>query len=355
MRFEYKLLLLSALVWLLAPALGHSEEKKDPYLRDDDISRTSVSVDTRLNAQGLYVYLYDLQMPASNTGQLRSFVLDIGCAEKVDLRGFDPADFPSDADRSFSRDGRHVPVAIDAPWGQSGMFGIGEGNAVHWGVVGEPGTEKRGLQLISPYPPGAREYQLVPNMRFREEEYDYSGLEEDDETVPWTDEMTVAGMTAGPACPGEEYPDGIPGETRFPGSAFAGQTDPLNELLTYSVPLRDQFHLPAGSRELELRIHYGETIDPKTFRVTPEKRGLRRLFNPVPGSSETVRLPLEPGKNRIELQVQAGFTPPGRQAAAARPVARRGGVAMDRDVFVVRVDAENGNPGKGANKRQVGQ
>ncbi|WP_018231199.1 hypothetical protein [Thioalkalivibrio thiocyanodenitrificans] len=175
-------------------------------------------------------------------------------------------------------------------------------------------------------------------MRYREHEYDYSDLDHD-EDVPWTDDFTVTGITTGPACPGEEYPDdGTEPDVRFPGSPFRGQPDQLNELLTYSAPLRDQFHVEAGTHEFEMTIHYHETIDPRSFRVTPERNQLRRLFNPRPGTSETVRIPLEPGKNRIELQVQSQFTPPGRATTPPRETRGREGVSLDRDVFVIRVD-----------------
>lgn len=191
-------------------------------------------------------------------------------------------------------------------------------------------------------------------MRYREEEWDYSGLEEDDDAVPWTADFTVTGITTGPACPGEEYPDdgGGGGEARFPGSLFAGESELINELLTYSAPLVDQFHLTAGTHELEMTIHYHEDIDPRTFRVTPEKQQLRRLFNPRPGTSETVRLPLDPGKNRLQLQVQSRFVPPGQSDRPAREVRGRDGVSLDKDVFVIRVPTADPGSVKG---RQAAQ
>lgn len=336
-------------------------DKKDPYLRDDDISRTTVSVEVGRNELGLFVYKYDLIMPAENTGAVGTFELDISCDEIVDSAGFDPRDFPSDASSSVSVDHRHVPVAIDAPWGQSGMFGISEGNAVHWGVVGKPGTSKLGLQLISLYPPGAREYRLVPNMRYREDEYDYSGVAEDDDTVPWTDDFTITGTTTGPACPGEEYPGGgdDDGDKRFPGTRFRGESVESNELLTYSTPLRDHLHVPAGTKELEMIIYYHEAIDPRTFQVTPNNNHWRKLFKPKPGTSETVRIPLENGKNRIQLQVQGTFEPQRRKSKPTKneqghkgqpPKHDQGSelVSKDRDVFVIRVARDEVPPGKGS-------
>jgi hypothetical protein len=313
----------------------YAETLKDPHLRDDDISLTRVSVDVDINAHGHYVYTYDLHMPSENTGMVRTFVLDISCANQMDSRGFDPQHYLSDV-RISSRDGRHVPVAVDAPYGQAASFSISVANAVRWLLGARPGESAVGLQLVSPYPPGARQYSLIPSMVYRHDEYDYSDTDMDT-GVPWEDDFTVTAITTGPACPGEEYPDNGDDAPRFLGSPFPGQPELNNALLSYSAPLRDQFHVDAGVRELEMTIHYHEDIDPRTFVVTPEKNLLRRLFNPRPGGSETVRIPLEPGKNRIELQVQTAFTPPGQGETPPREARGRGGVAMDRDVFVIRV------------------
>ncbi|QKT02797.1 hypothetical protein HUS23_02710 [Ectothiorhodospiraceae bacterium 2226] len=343
---------------LLGASVINAAERKDPRLRDDDISPTTISVDVTRNAHGHYAYTYDLLMPESNTGQVNGFVLAIGCTEAVDARGFDPSDYPSDSKGNFSRDGWHVPVAIDAPKDASRDFAISETNWVHWGVYARPGASRLGLQLISPYPPGPREYRLVPSINYNWNEWDYSDVDEETPDVPWIDDMTVAGITAGPACPGEEYPDdgggNGPGDgSRFAGSPFSSQHELRNDLLTYSAPLRDQFHVPAGTRELELIIHYHEAIDPRTFRVTPMQGQARRLFNPQPGSSETVRIPLQPGKNRIELQVQEAFLPPGQRDSSETASNRgRGGVAMDRDVFVIRVGTAESAPGRGLGRTE---
>ena len=327
--------------WVVA--VEAAEPLKDPRLRDENISTTTVTVDVSRNAAGHYVYTYDIDAPISNLGKILTFGVDISCETKPDARGFDASDYPRDpalrAIRNFSQDGKHVPVAVDAPAGQAAIVTIAVHNGVGWAVGVEPGDVSRGLTIISPYPPGPRVYTLIPSIRYKEEQWDYSDVAEDDPEVSWLDDWIVTGITTGPACPGEEYPDdGTEPDARFPGSPFRGQPEQLNELLTYSAPLRDQFHVEAGTRELEMTIHYHETIDPRSFRVTPERNQLRRLFNPRPRTSETVRIPLEPGKNRIELQVQTAFTPPGQGETPPREAHGRGGVAMDRDVFVIRVD-----------------
>ena len=343
------IVLMLAFVAVLAHAEQASEPLKDPRMRDENISATEVVSEVSVNAEGHFVYTYDIRSSLANSGEILSFVIDIGCEQAADSQGFNPGDYPSDADPNYSEDGKHIPVAVDAPWGQAAAYGVGMKNTVSWLVVIKPGEERTGLMLISPYPPGSRAYELTPSVRYNEEQWDYSEVEEDDPEVPWMPDWTVTGMTTGPACPGEEDPDDGEPDARFDGSLFAGQSEELNKLLTYSQPLRDQFHVEEGTREIEMTIHYSEDIDRRTFRVTPERNKLRRLFNPRPGTSETVRIPLDPGKNRIELQVQTGFVPPGQGERPPREVQGRGGVSMDRDVFVIRVPSTN-NSGKGRKK-----
>ena len=344
MKTRIATLLFYLSVWMVAVGAA---ELKDPRLRDEDLSGTVVSVEVTRNAMGMYVYTYHVESPPTNTGRILQFILDIGCDGVVDPKGFDAGDYPSDADPSLSEDGKHVPVAIDAPFGQAAAFGIGLRNNVDWELAANPGQARRGLTLVSPYPPGARTYRVIPSIRYGEEQWDYSDVMEDDPEVPWIDDWTVTGLTTGPACPGEEYPDNGDDAPRFLGSPFPGQRELNNALLSYSAPLRDQFHVEPGTRELEMTIHYHEDIDPRTFVVTPEKNLLRRLFNPQPGGQETVRIPLEPGKNRIELQVKSQFTPPGRGTTPPREIRGREGVGLDRDVFVIRVPDDATAPGKG--------
>lgn len=343
-------LILVCVLWGGYPV--YAQDLKDPFSRDDDLTHTTVTVAVEYNSHGHYVYTYNIEMPADNTGAVGIFSVDISCAREVDTKGFVAEQYPSAADRSFSRDSQHVPVVVNAPYGQSFSYGIAEGNSVHWGMNSKPDDLRRGLTLVSPYPPGSRQYRLIPNMRYRESEYDYSGLDHDDE-VPWTEDFTVTGLTIGPACPGEEYPEEGEPSPHFDGTLFPGQDKELNGLLSYSEPLRDQFHLEAGSRELVMTIHYREDIDPKTFRVTPNHLKQGKLFNPKPGSSETVRIPVGSGMNRIQLQAKSRFTAPDEGYVPGRVVLGPWGPDLDIDVFVVRVPvAEGVAPGKGQGKGQ---
>lgn len=350
-----------ALLTLSTIGSGAIAELKDPYSRDDDISHAVVSVDVQVRSDGQYVYEYEVHSPELNTGYVSALIIDISCDDSLSPPGFNPdtetfdpsAGLPS----SFSPDGKHVPAIIEAEWGQAGITGIQADNRASWGVTLEPGQSATGLRMISPNGPGSRMYTLNSSEDYKWGEYDYDSVAwgtDATDTLPWGDDWTVTGMTTGPACPGEEYPDNGGGDdgTRFPGALFAGETDELNQLLTYSRPLQDQLHQADGARELEMVIHYHADIDPKTFVVTPQRHGISKLFHPAPGTSETVRLPLDAGKNRIELQVKRNSTPPGKSGQRPTDPAARGGVNLDKDVFVVRVPADTASPrqGKGSNK-----
>ena len=345
----------------LVSACPATAELKDPYTRDDDLSYSIVNVETQVRSDGQYLYSYEVHSPELNTGYILSFAIDLSCDAPLASPGFNPeqeefdpsAGFPD----SYSTDGNHVPVLVEADWGQAAGKDIRADNHVDWAVTLEPGQSSTGLRLISPYPPGARTYVLAASETYKWEEYDYDSVAwgaDATDALPWSDDWTVTGMTTGPACPGEEYPDNGGGDdgTRFPGALFEGETDELNQLLTYSEPLQDQFHSADGARELEMVIHYHADIDPKTFVVTPQRHGIGKLFHPVPGTSETVRLPLDAGKNRIELQVKRSTMPPGKSGQRPPGPAAHRGVNMDKDVFVVRVPVDTTSPGqgKGSNK-----
>jgi len=171
---------------------------------------------------------------------------------------------------------------------------------------------------------------------------------DEDPSVPWTADFTVSGITRGPACPGEEEFVEPP---RFPGTLYPNESEAVNAVLTYSEPLRDRFHADTGTMSLTLTIHYAEEIDPKSFRVLPAKHNLQRFFNPEPGASETVVLPLEEGKNKIQLQAKAKSLPRTKRKEGGMYGGR--GPDMDQDDFEVRVGTSGG--GKSASNKAGGK
>lgn len=332
--------------------VSNAVELKDPYTRDDDISATNIESSATMNAEGLYVYTYDVVASSQNTGSVLQLDIDVSCDEIPDARGFSASDFESVAFSALSEDDKYVPVAVYVPYGQAARGGVSQSNAVTWLLALNPGESSTGLKLVSPYPPGDRAYVLRPSEAYRHAEYDYSGVDEtgdDDGTseVPGVDDWSVRGVTVGPACPGEEYPPGGGGD-KFAGSDKGGESDQQNSLLTYSAPLRDQMHTEGGVASVIMTIHYSSDIDPKSFKVTPERNGLKSIFHPVAGGSETVEIPLDAGVNRIKLQVGSVSVPPGHQSIPASEATKAKSPQHDQDVFVFRVpdDMGKGRPSK---------
>lgn len=192
---------------ILMPAVTFAGELKDPFLRDDDISGTQVEVEVSVDPAGNYVYTYDISSPDTNTGYILSFDLDVTCDEVVDQKGFSPADYQTDRTSNRSEEIPHVPVAIDAPYGQAGSPALTAASLASWMLAMNPGGEALGLTVVSPYPPGDRAYRLVPSPNYKWDEYDYEAAfaSDDRESLPWIEDWTVSRITTGPACPGDEH------------------------------------------------------------------------------------------------------------------------------------------------------
>jgi len=92
-----------------------------------------------------------------------------------------------------------------------------------------------------------------------------------------------------------------------------GQRPPdVNAFLRYANPLQARTDLPAGTTTFDVVIYYGDTIDPATFQATLNGAPLGG-FTPIPGTHETVTIPLGPGRNVLLLEVQ-GVRNDGRTA-----------------------------------------
>lgn len=78
----------------------------------------------------------------------------------------------------------------------------------------------------------------------------------------------------------------------------------VNAFLGYHQPQEATTTLVNGITSFDLQIYYGGTIDPATFTATLNKKDIRPLFEPSPGSRQFVTLPLESGRNVLELSVE---------------------------------------------------
>lgn len=318
---------------------AYAEALRDPRLRDEDLSYSTVSVHVVQRQDGFYEYTYDIVNPAENRGAIADFMMDVSCDLDFGQITFPEPRYPFDRG-SFSDPSQHVPVQPYGVTGSTTIQSVTVFNWVSWGMNMGPGRTAKGLRLLSPAPPGPRAYKLVPSVDI--EGWDYASYGEDDPTVPWIEDWTVTGTITGPACalaPPDE-------PVRFPGTANGPSTD--NELLTYSEPLRDRWHAGPEAKEVTFTIHYSALIDPKTFHVEPG--WARGQFHPQPGGTETVTLPLKQAVNKFQLQVQA------QTERGPKAKDEHGAPLADHDVFEIRRDvAAPGRAAPPAGQRRPGR
>src|SRR5262245_13592795 len=77
----------------------------------------------------------------------------------------------------------------------------------------------------------------------------------------------------------------------------------VNKFLTYGNPSQSSTTLPAGTANFQLIIFYASGILPATFHADLNGLNVIPLFHPVAGTSETVNLPLAPGRNVLKLSI----------------------------------------------------
>jgi hypothetical protein len=110
-----------------------------------------------------------------------------------------------------------------------------------------------------------------------------------------------------------------PPPPRFNGG---GQRTDVNEFLTYAAPTQTDTTLAAGTSSFDVHIFYGSTILPATFQATLNGNPISG-FTPIPGTDQTVTIPLASGRNTLVLRVDG--------------VRTDGHIGTDRDrlVFIV--------------------
>lgn len=288
---------------------------KDPRKRDDDISKTAVSVETKTLPSGFYEYVYTLNAPSDNAEDVLEFLVDISCGGIAHPFLFPepPTTLPWDY---WSKDKRHSPVQIYPSSTGSAWMGISKRNEVMFSVNMQPGESHTGFRILSPFPPVDRMFQLEP--RWITGDYDYSDLTDEEwETLPGRDDFYINGMTHGPGCsPLPESPKWFPGTGEGPNE----------EVLQFAQPRRSAFHTTDSLFTVE--VLYAADMVPETFRTTPAS--LRPLFTPVPGTREVVHIPLSMGLNKILLYAEARKHKP--DGVLAVP-------PYDHDLFMIRRDA----------------
>ena len=97
----------------------------------------------------------------------------------------------------------------------------------------------------------------------------------------------------------------------------------VNKFLTYANPSDSQTDLPAGTTTFPLMIFCGNSIITSTFKASLNGVDISSLFNPTPGSHETININLVPGRNVLLLSTDGNL--PNRVATDT-----------DRLVFIVK-------------------
>jgi len=81
----------------------------------------------------------------------------------------------------------------------------------------------------------------------------------------------------------------------------------VNKFLSYANPSDSQTDLPAGTTTFPLMIFYGSNIIASTFKASLNGVDITSLFNPNPGSHETVTINLSPGRNVLSLSTDGNL------------------------------------------------
>lgn len=98
---------------------------------------------------------------------------------------------------------------------------------------------------------------------------------------------------------------------------FCGRSNnpDVNKFLCYGNPGQARTTLPAGTMKFRLMISYGPTTTADTFSALLDGEDITSLFNPAPGKTETVYVPLPVGSSRNTLVLSiSGTKPTGRTA-----------------------------------------
>jgi hypothetical protein len=81
-----------------------------------------------------------------------------------------------------------------------------------------------------------------------------------------------------------------------------GHPSEVDDFLAYANPLQSVTELPTGTSTFAVRVLYGPTIDAASFRADVNGAPFEG-FTPIAGSSESVVIPLGPGRNVLRLSV----------------------------------------------------
>lgn len=276
-----KIKLLFSLLFLLNINISASE-LKDPITRDEKISNTIVNVSVKQEGM-LFKYEYSIKSPRTNLGIINNFLLDISC--DID---FSDIKIPVPNERlghltNKSSNGQHVPAEVFAAYGTSNAYGITKSNHVLWGLYLKPGKKVERIWILSPAPPGPRNYLIEPFIDNNPDIWNYSKYNEDDPNVPWIEDFTITGTIIGPSCKSDESS----------GNLFKGTGEEsfyVNGLLQYSNPTKDPLYIKRSDDGIKMIIHYSKSIHKQSFHAKLNNEDISGMFHSNPNTSEIIQL-----------------------------------------------------------------
>ncbi|WP_303902194.1 hypothetical protein [Thiohalomonas denitrificans] len=298
-------------IWLVATLLLTCASTLSAEWIAPDISNAEVEVEVGFDpATGIYRYDYKLINPSSNFAPIRAFWVTAGPEKNTssieDRPYMDKSNLPSDGslnkDRSF-HSGRSIPLGIESPTGFEATIGR-DGDVVWlpdtpWGQpldFIDPGEVVSGFRLHSRVPPGVVTALLKPKIDMGPgspyEEYgELCG--EDNSPCPDPNTFWEERQVVGPQLPEErELIDGKGQRSRD-----------VNRFLRFANPLETSVNLSPDIEHYDLVVVFGETIVPASFEVSLNRSDITDRFTVAPGGTAVVKLPLEPGRNKVVLSI----------------------------------------------------
>jgi hypothetical protein len=82
----------------------------------------------------------------------------------------------------------------------------------------------------------------------------------------------------------------------------------VNKFLTYAQLSATSTALPAGTTSYALLVFFNQNIISSTFHAQLNGIDITSLFSPSPGSGQTIMLPLQKGRNVLQLSVDGNLT-----------------------------------------------
>ncbi|MFO7599437.1 MAG: hypothetical protein R6X27_06460, partial [Candidatus Desulfacyla sp.] len=87
----------------------------------------------------------------------------------------------------------------------------------------------------------------------------------------------------------------------------------VNKFLSYSNPSASRTYVEADTATYRIAVSYGSTVQADTFAAELDGIDITNSFNPIPGESESVTIPVQSGRNVLELSID-GMVDSGRIA-----------------------------------------